>query len=196
MGEFRKSAWPLVCDFTGLPSFLRHSVVDEVVIALPMHTFYGEASRVVALCEELGITTHCLSRLFDLKAARAGVELFDHESLITVQTGVMQGRALLVKRALDIAISLLCIILFAPVFLVVTLLVRFTSPGTIFFVQKRVGLSKRLITVHKFRTMVQDAEHKQRQLERFNEASGPVFKIKNDPRITPIGRFLRKKRVE
>jgi exopolysaccharide biosynthesis polyprenyl glycosylphosphotransferase len=196
MGEFRKSAWPLVCDFTGLPSFLRHSVVDEVMIALPMHTFYGEASRVVALCEELGITTHCLSRLFDLKAARTGVEVLDHESLITVQAGAMQGGAFLVKRVLDIAISLLCIILFAPVFLVVTLLIKFTSPGPIFFVQERVGLSKRLISVHKFRTMVQDAEQKQHQLERFNEASGPVFKIKNDPRITPIGRFLRKTSID
>jgi lipopolysaccharide/colanic/teichoic acid biosynthesis glycosyltransferase len=75
---------------------------------------------------------------------------------------------------------------------VVIVLIKFTSPGPVFFSQRRVGLNKRRFNLYKFRTMVVDAEKQMREIEHLNEASGPVFKIKNDPRITPLGRFLRK----
>src|ERR1700688_2483321 len=100
------------------------------------------------------------------------------------------------KRFLDIAISLSCLILLAPLFLITSVLIRVTSRGPVLFVQKRLGLNKRIIGVYKFRTMVQDAEQKQAELEHLNEVSGPVFKIKNDPRITSIGKFLRKTSID
>jgi lipopolysaccharide/colanic/teichoic acid biosynthesis glycosyltransferase len=81
-------------------------------------------------------------------------------------------------------------------FLVAALLIKRSSPGPVFFVQERVGLNKRRFRLYKFRTMVADAEEKLAELEGLNELSGPVFKIKNDPRITPIGRFLRKASVD
>jgi len=196
MADFRKTGCTVVCDFAGLASFLRENVVDEVVIGLPVNTFYSEASRVVALCEELGITTHFLSNLFDLNVARAKTERLDYDSLITLHADARQGWALLVKRLLDITISLWCIALLAPVFLITAVLIKLTSPGPILFVQKRVGLNKRLISVHKFRTMVPDAEQKQAQFEHLNEVSGPVFKIRNDPRITGLGKFLRKASID
>jgi lipopolysaccharide/colanic/teichoic acid biosynthesis glycosyltransferase len=93
-------------------------------------------------------------------------------------------------------ISLSCIILFAPILLITAGLIKLTSPGPIFFVQKRMGLNKRLISVYKFRTMVQNAEQKQAELEHLNEVGGPVFKIKNDPRVTRIGKFLRKTSID
>jgi exopolysaccharide biosynthesis polyprenyl glycosylphosphotransferase len=194
--DFRKTGLQVVCDFAGLASFLRENVVDEVVIALPVSTFYPQASRVVALCKELGITTHFLSNLFELHMQRARSARLDYESLITLRADAMQGWGLLVKRLLDISISLMCITLLAPVFIITAILIKLTSPGPVFFVQKRVGLNKRLISVHKFRTMVPDAEKKQAQIEHLNEVSGPVFKIKNDPRITRLGRFLRKTSID
>lgn len=194
--NFRGSGFKLVCDFKKLPTYLRENVIDEVVIALPVSTYYREASRAVALCEQLGIITHFLSNLFDFHVARTSAKRLDYDSLITLHGGAMQGWPLVVKRLLDIAISALCILLLAPVFVVTAALVKLTSPGDVFFVQKRVGLNKRLISVHKFRTMVKDAEAKQAQIEHLNEVSGPVFKIKNDPRITAVGRFLRKTSID
>jgi exopolysaccharide biosynthesis polyprenyl glycosylphosphotransferase len=196
MDEFRKSGFAFVCDFKSLPSFIRANVVDEVVIALPLSSCYLEASRIVALCEEQGIVTHCLSNLFDLKLTGAKAEPLDYDSLITFPVGGLQGWGIMFKRFLDIVISLGALILLAPLLLIAAALIRLTSRGPALFVQKRLGLNKRIIGVYKFRTMVRDAEKKQAELEHLNEVSGPVFKIKNDPRITPIGRFLRKTSID
>lgn len=100
------------------------------------------------------------------------------------------------KRLLDVIISLFCIMCFAPIFLLTAILIKLTSPGPVFFAQRRLGLNKRVFSVYKFRTMVQGAQEKQAGLEHLNEVTGPVFKIKNDPRITTIGKFLRKTSID
>jgi lipopolysaccharide/colanic/teichoic acid biosynthesis glycosyltransferase len=87
-------------------------------------------------------------------------------------------------------------LLLSPIFVLTAVLIKITSPGPVFFVQERVGLNKRRIGVYKFRTMVPGAEKKQAELESLNEAGGPVFKIKNDPRITPFGKILRKTSID
>lgn len=194
--EFRKSGFTLACTFKDFHSFVRTNVVDEVVLALPLSSFYAEASRIVSFCEQQGIVTHCLSNLFDLKLTGAKAEPMDYDSLITFRAGGLQGWGMMFKRLLDIVISLSCLILMAPLFFFTAVLIKLTSRGPVMFVQKRLGLNKRLIGVYKFRTMVQDAEQKQAALEHLNEVSGPVFKIKNDPRITPIGKFLRKTSID
>jgi exopolysaccharide biosynthesis polyprenyl glycosylphosphotransferase len=196
METFRKAGYRCICDFRDFPSVIRNSVVDEVMISLPISSLYREISRIVALCEEQGITTHMLFSPFDLKQPRARGATSDYDSLITLRRGTMQGWALLVKRVLDTLISLLCLILFAPILLLAAAVVKLSSPGPIFFVQKRVGLNKRLISVYKFRTMVLNAEQKQADLEHLNEVAGPVFKIKNDPRVTRIGKILRKTSID
>jgi exopolysaccharide biosynthesis polyprenyl glycosylphosphotransferase len=99
---------------------------------------------------------------------------------------------LVIKRIVDFAVALVAVIAILPIMLLVAIVIRITSTGPVFFAQKRVGHNKRKFTMYKFRTMVVDAEQQMEQLEHLNEVSGPVFKIKNDPRITPIGRFLRK----
>ena len=93
-------------------------------------------------------------------------------------------------------VSALAIIILSPVMVLTALLVKLTAPGPIFFVQKRLGRNKRMFEIFKFRTMVVDAEKRLKDLEDQNEADGAVFKIKNDPRITPIGRFLRKTSID
>jgi exopolysaccharide biosynthesis polyprenyl glycosylphosphotransferase len=196
LDEFRKSGFEFASDFGGFAAFLRANVVDEVVIALPLSSCYVEASRIVSLCEEQGVVTHCLSNLFDLKLTGAKPEPLDYDSLITFHAGGLQGWGITFKRFLDIAISLSCLILLAPLLLITSALIKLTSRGPVLFVQKRLGLNKRLIGVYKFRTMVQNAEEKQAELEHLNEMSGPVFKITNDPRITSIGKFLRKTSID
>jgi len=190
--EFVKSGYAFACDFQGFQPFVRANVVDEVVITLPIKSFYPEASRIAAVCEEQGVITHFLSNLFDLKQAHTKVDSVDYDSLVTLNAGPSQGWALAVKRVLDVVISLIGIICVAPLLLFTAALIALTSPGPIIFTQKRVGLNKRPISVYKFRTMVADAEARFGEVEHLNEVSGPVFKIKNDPRVTRIGKYLRK----
>jgi exopolysaccharide biosynthesis polyprenyl glycosylphosphotransferase len=194
--EFRRSGFDLACDFDSLPSYLRSNVVDEVVVTLPMRSFHSRASEIAALCEEQGIVIRFVSNLFDLKKARSRAEEFDGDSLITHYTGGLEGWPVVFKRVVDIVFSLGLIILLLPLFLLTAALIKLTSPGPAFFVQKRLGLNKRHFGIYKFRTMVVDAEKRMKEIEHLNEVSGPVFKIKNDPRITPLGRFLRKTSID
>jgi lipopolysaccharide/colanic/teichoic acid biosynthesis glycosyltransferase len=97
---------------------------------------------------------------------------------------------------LDVSVSLLAMLILSPLFLLVGLIVKLTSSGPALFFQDRVGLNKRRFRLYKFRTMVVDAERRQRELEHLNEASGAVFKIMNDPRLTPVGKFLRKTSID
>jgi len=122
--------------------------------------------------------------------------LLDEMVVMTFGNSVFEGWPLVFKRLLDIIISAILLILLAPMFLIVAILVKFDSPGPIFFVQERVGLNKRKFQLYKFRTMVANAEQRQAELESLNEADGPVFKIKEDPRVSPIGKFLRKASID
>ena len=192
----RNSGFVMACDFDGVPQFLRNSVVDEVVMALPMRSLHFQASQIAAFCEEQGIVVRQLSNIFDLKLARSSAEEWEGDPLITHRTGSIEGSHQLVKRMLDIAVAGLLLLFLSPLFLVVILLIKLTSPGPVFFVQKRLGWNKRRFEVFKFRTMVVDAEKKMSQIQHLNEVSGPVFKIKNDPRITSVGKFLRRTSID
>jgi len=186
----------LVCNLAEFPAYLRSHVVDEVVIGLPVKSLYHEAARIVALCEEQGIVVRYLSSLFNPRLANARAEELGEEAVITFQNGILHGWPLAVKRLLDIFVSAVLLVLLIPLFALTALLIKLTSPGPVLFVQDRVGFNKRRFRLYKFRTMVPDAEEKIEELEQLNEMDGPVFKIKNDPRITPIGRFLRKTSID
>jgi len=194
--QFRSSGFPLVCDFAGLPMFLRRNIVDEVVIALPIRTFHEHAAQIAEMCEQQGIVVRMFSSLFDLKNRRTPAEDFDDTELITHYAGPVEGWPILIKRLIDIVSSTGLLLLLTPLLALTAALIKLTSPGPVFFVQKRIGLNKRVFEIFKFRTMVPDAEAKLAELEQFNEASGPVFKIKRDPRITAVGRILRKTSID
>jgi exopolysaccharide biosynthesis polyprenyl glycosylphosphotransferase len=100
--------------------------------------------------------------------------------------------ALLVKRLMDIVGSMTCLVLFSPILAVIAVAIKLDSPGPIVFTATRIGMDGRGFTFYKFRTMVAGAEKQKRELLELNEASGPVFKIKKDPRTTRIGGYLRK----
>jgi len=192
--KVRAAGFRLVCDFAGLPTFLRRNVVDEVVIALPIRSFHEDASRIAEMCEQQGIIVRLFSNLFDIK--RPLGEDFDDAALITHYAGPAQGWPVLIKRILDIVLSTALLLFLSPVMALTAILIKLTSPGPVLFIQKRIGLNKRVFDIFKFRTMVVDAEDRLAQLEHCNEVSGPVFKIKHDPRVTAVGKFLRKTSID
>lgn len=184
--------YPLCCDFEGLAEYLRRNVVDEVTNYLPLRSFYEHSAKVASLCELHGIFMRFDPRLFDLKIARSHAEEFDGSAHITAHFAALDGWPLFLKRILDVAISLSLLAVLTPALAISALLVKLSSEGPILFKQERIGRNKRRFFIYKFRTMVHDAEKLMPQVEALNEVQGPVFKIKNDPRITPIGRFLRR----
>jgi exopolysaccharide biosynthesis polyprenyl glycosylphosphotransferase len=196
MEEFRKGGYPLASDFERFPFLLRERAVDEVVLALPMKSLYLQASRVAALCEEQGVVVRVLSNVFNLRLARPKGGEFEGEAVTTFCTGSPEDWQHLFKRTLDIVAPLVATLILSPLFLLAAFLIKLTSQGPVFFVQERVGLNKKRFHLYKFRTMVADAEERQQEIEHLNEASGPVFKVKNDPRITRVGKFLRKTSID
>lgn len=196
MEEFRKGGYPLASDFERFPFLLRERAVDEVVLALPMRSLYLQASRVAALCEEQGVVVRVLSNIFNLRLARPKGGEFEGEAVTTFCTGPPEDWQHLFKRTLDIIAPLVATLILSPLFLLAAFLIKLTSQGPVFFIQERVGLNKKRFHLYKFRTMVPDAEERQQEIEHLNEASGPVFKVKNDPRITRVGKFLRKTSID
>jgi len=195
--EFHTTGYKLVADFNTLPEFLRSHVVDEIVIGLPLNSFYQQANRIVSLCEEQGIIIRFLSNLFDKpKRSARDLEEFGDNSVITLCPGTIDGWAIVAKRVFDFCFSLVLTIILIPLFLVTALLIKITSAGPVFFRQERIGLNKRRFHLYKFRTMIREAEDMIKELEHLNEVVGPVFKIKNDPRVTPLGRLLRKTSID
>jgi exopolysaccharide biosynthesis polyprenyl glycosylphosphotransferase len=196
LDESQKKSLPIVCDLENLPAYVRRNVIDEVVLALPIRSFHTYASQIAAACEQQGIIVRFLPNIFDLKEARHRSFELDGDPLISHETTITDFWGLTIKRAIDILVSLTAIILLSPVMVLTAILVKLTSQGPIFFVQKRLGLNKRMFNIYKFRTMVVDAEARLKDLEHLNEANGAVFKIKKDPRVTPVGAFLRKTSID
>jgi exopolysaccharide biosynthesis polyprenyl glycosylphosphotransferase len=194
--QAQSGAFRLVCGLHQLGSFLRRTEVDDVVMGLPIRSYYEKTSAIAALCEVHGITVQFLPGLFNLKLAHATADEFEGDPIITLTTGQMNGWPIVLKRILDVVLSVSVLIVLSPLLLVAALLIKFTSPGPVLFKQDRLGLNKHRFPIYKFRTMVPDAEKQQAALERLNEQSGPVFKIRADPRITPIGKLLRKTSID
>jgi exopolysaccharide biosynthesis polyprenyl glycosylphosphotransferase len=184
--------FPLCCSFDDLPEYLRRNVVDEVANYLPLRSFYEHSSQIAALCEQHGIFMRFDPEIFDLKIARARAEEMDGSAQITAHSSPMDGWPVLAKRIVDVVLSLVLLVILAPVLAAVAMMVKLTSKGPVFFRQERIGQNKRRFLIYKFRTMVPNAEKLLPALETLNEASGPVFKIRNDPRMTPVGRLLRR----
>lgn len=196
MIELKRAGFEVVCDYAGLAEYLRRNVVDEVATYLPFGSFYKHSSDVASLCEQHGITMRFNSDVFGLKTTRWRAEEFDGDQYIATYTGSKELWPRTVKRMVDIIGATVALILCLPILIVTAIAIKLTSPGPVFFLQERIGINKRRFKIFKFRTMVPNAERLMAALETHNEAAGPVFKIKNDPRITTIGRFLRRSSID
>jgi exopolysaccharide biosynthesis polyprenyl glycosylphosphotransferase len=174
-----------------LETITRSQPIDQVIIALPFWEHH-RLPEIVSVCRAAGIEFRVVPDLFELSFDRINVTNLSGIPLIGLKELSLKGGNLLLKRAIDLAL----IILAAPVLLllagIVALAVKWDSPGPAIFKQRRVGKGGRPFTAYKFRTMVVDAEARKAALSELNEADGPVFKIRNDPRMTRIGRFLRR----
>lgn len=185
------SGKPVLGTIPDLAHLLMREHVDEVLVALPVRSFYEEIRQVLQLCESSGVRSQYFSDLFDTSVAKRRATEGDNAERVVLHM-VHSDLRQTIKRGLDVFGALFGLIVLSPVFAVIAIVIKVTSPGPIFFAQIRYGLNKRRFPMFKFRSMVPDAEQLQAKLEHLNEAGGPVFKIKHDPRITPIGRLLRK----
>ena len=182
---------PVLGPVERLQEHIIEEVADEVVLA-PEKASMETIEKCVRCCELFGIKSVLLAELFETKIATVKLDELDGIPLLSFETIPMRGVDQFSKRAFDLTVSVFGILFFAPVMVAVVfyLLLREGRPVT--FSQVRCGLNGRQFKLYKFRTMVTDAEAIKPRLKEMNEQSGPVFKIRNDPRITPVGRFLRR----
>ena len=187
---------PYMGTIEDLPRLIAHEVIDEVTVALPIKSHYTQIETAVSLLEEQGITTHVLSDLFPQKLARSQAVDFDGAPIVTLGSAPPFSWRTEAKRIIDLTVSTTLLVVCAPLFALVAIAIKFDSHGPVFFIQERVGFSKRRFRMIKFRTMSVDAESRMKDIEHLNEKSGPIFKIKKDPRITRVGKWLRKTSID
>jgi exopolysaccharide biosynthesis polyprenyl glycosylphosphotransferase len=181
--------------FNDIPQILQHTVVDEVAFVVP-RSWLNRIEESIHYCETQGIRVHVALDIFNLKLSKVKQTDMDGLPLLTYESAPDQIWSLLFKRFLDISVSLVLLALLAPVFLVVAVGIKLTSPGPVFYKQGRVGLNGRKFVLFKFRTMVVGAEKQLNDLMAFNEMKGHAFKMKNDPRLIKIGPILRQYSID
>jgi exopolysaccharide biosynthesis polyprenyl glycosylphosphotransferase len=170
----------------------RNLEIDEVVISLPIKSYYETISEMVKVCEELGLIVRVPADFFESRLVNAYVDEMDETPVLTLRAYPAPGGLVAVKRLIDAAGASIALTLLSPLFALIALAIKLDSRGPVFFVQQRIGLRRQKFPMVKFRTMAIDAEKRQQDLEDQNEAKGAVFKIKKDPRVTRVGRVLRK----
>ena len=167
-----------------------HSVNGVIVSA--KHAYFEHVEAAIRACEREGVEVWLVADFFSTQISRMNFDEFLGRPVMVFRTAPEASWQSMAKSALDFFGSLFLLILSCVPMLVLAVLIKLTSPGPVLFRQKRSGLNGRPFTMFKFRTMVTNAEQLKKELDALNEMSGPVFKIAKDPRITPIGRILRK----
>ena len=170
---------------------LAEYAIDEVIFTDVIEVV-SEVQELVAHCALQGVRTTIAADFFSIGLVKSELSYFGSMPLIHFQTPPGDRWELVVKRILDVVISFCGLILLSPFFILIALLIKLNSKGPVFFVQSRMGLHGRIFNLLKFRSMVENAEEQLIDLADHNEMKGPAFKMKNDPRITGLGNFLRK----
>lgn len=169
--------------------------IDELIYARD-DVNSSDIVRLLDVCQDYGITFRLYSTFLNRMSSSAYVRYFDTNAVLTISNMPSNYVGLLVKRFIDIIFSSCVILVGLPFFLIIALCIKLDSKGPVFFKQKRSGLRGRIFEVYKFRTMVVNAEQLKKELMDKNEMTGPVFKMTNDPRITRMGRLLRKTGID
>ena len=186
---------PVIGTVENMHEVLKNNVFDEVIIAIP-RSLLDDAEPIVQACEEEGVRLRFMADVFNVQMARISLAQVQGIPLLTMEPVSQDPRQLLAKRVFDLTLTILAIPVLVPLFALVAAAIRLDSPGPVFFVQQRVGLRKREFPMFKFRSMYVDAEERLKEIEHLNEADGPIFKIKDDPRTTRVGRFIRKTSID
>jgi exopolysaccharide biosynthesis polyprenyl glycosylphosphotransferase len=160
------------------------------------HKYLGAIEGSLKICEEMGVRVSLLADFFRTRIARRKIESFFGAPMICYDPAPGLNFEMVMKNITDRILAVVGIIIAAPIMMAATVAIKLTSPGPVVFKQPRCGLNGRIFTLYKFRTMVQNAEEQKKDLMRFNEVRGAAFKMKNDPRITTVGKFLRKTSID
>jgi exopolysaccharide biosynthesis polyprenyl glycosylphosphotransferase len=179
-----------------IPRIIEHNVVDEMIFVGNKPMDLTQLDEVLAVCNEQGIRTRVAVDVFPAKVSKVSMEFLEGVPLVTFSTTPDHALSLLVKRVIDVVMSVLALAVLMPLLLVVGLLVRLTSKGPMIYRQVRCGLYGRRFVLYKFRSMLEGAEDILWEIKHLNEMDGPVFKMRNDPRVTPLGRLLRKSSID
>ncbi len=182
LGEL-KDVQDLICQDNG--------PLHEVIVALPA-THHTQIMGIVDSCREYGIEFRLVPDLFEMHFNEVRIDALNGVPLIGVKDVALRGFNLFLKRMLDVILAIGALIVAAIPMLIIAVAIRLTSSGPILFRQQRVGKGGSNFTCYKFRSMYQDAEAHLEKIRHLNEADGPLFKMKNDPRVTTIGRVLRR----
>jgi exopolysaccharide biosynthesis polyprenyl glycosylphosphotransferase len=180
-----------VLPLDGMPTILHNQVVDEVLFAVDKEEL-RRLEALMLLCEQEGVKTRVQLDFLPRTFSQVYVENFRHVPLLTFGSSPDNELKLFAKRIVDFTLSAVALVLLSPLLFLLALLIRLTSPGPILYRQIRCGLGGRRFTLYKFRSMVANADKLRTELEALNEVDGPVFKLTEDPRCTPLGRWLRK----
>jgi exopolysaccharide biosynthesis polyprenyl glycosylphosphotransferase len=187
---------PNLGKFDALEQVLTRHVVDEVYIGLPVRSRYETIQSMAHLCEGAGVGVRMIADLFPLRLATSRFLKLQDLPILSLTT-IPENQALIItQRVTDILVSGLLLLLVSPLFLMTAIAIKFDSQGPVFFGQERVGQNQRRFKMLKFRSMVANAEELRRKVEALNEKEGPIFKARNDPRLTRVGRFIRKYSID
>jgi exopolysaccharide biosynthesis polyprenyl glycosylphosphotransferase len=174
---------------------LDSNAVDSVIITMDSHD-YADAEEIIFYCEERGIEICFIPDMLNIKAARLDTDEILGIPLVTFNMGPKFSWQILAKSLFDRIFGFLLFLSSLPALFISSALIKATTKGPVIFKQKRCGLRGKEFTLYKLRTMYEDAEEKKKSLEEKNMMDGPVFKLENDPRITFVGRFLRKTSID
>lgn len=185
----------IVASFANFEAALKRYAVDEVVFT-EVSQHFTQIDQMAQIAVEEGITVTLVADIFSLEILKSDISYFANLPLIHYQPTPSDIGPLAVKRTIDILGSAILVVVLSPLLLLTALAIKLESAGPVFFSQKRVGLNGRTFTLLKFRSMIKDAEVMLGDLQQQNEMRGPVFKIKNDPRVTRVGRFIRRYSID
>lgn len=174
-----------------VPQLLRQEQIDEVIITLPSHE-QRKTLRLVDQCLQANVRPRIAPDMFQMSLSRVTLEEVAGIPMLSPYEMRLSSWAQALKRAVDVLGAGMALIVFSPLMLLLAILIPLDSPGSPIFRQVRVGRNGLPFSVYKFRSMVREAEQLKQQLRHLNEADGPMFKIRDDPRTTRLGRFLRR----
>ncbi|MBI2907002.1 MAG: sugar transferase [Chloroflexi bacterium] len=169
----------------------RDHAIDEIIIALPSSS-HREVPQILEHCRKEGVRFRIVPDLYEVSLTRVDIDDLRGVPLLGVKDVSIRGANFWAKRAFDIILTFLLFIPTSPLWMAIALAIVLDSPGPVFFKQLRLGRGGKPFYAYKFRSMKENAEEERRKLEDLNEADGPIFKIRNDPRVTRVGRILRR----
>ncbi len=182
---------------------LNRSSIDDLVACLhehsangvllsAKHTYFGQVEKAIQACELEGVEAWLLADFFNTQVSQTTLDDFNGRPMLVFRSTPEDSWQKVAKQAIDVFGALTFLFVLSPFFLFFAICIKVSSPGPILFRQRRSGLNGRPFTMLKFRSMVTNAEQRKAELQALNEMDGPVFKVTNDPRVTPIGRILRR----